>query len=222
MGSKIAARSAAIFFLKSTCLEGSDRSILMLSSCSSTIEGIKSPCSSLHMRGSHRWGVFEASNAFSVHQEIENQKMLRMKFWTSDFDVKKRPKRPRDSHNRIRLEKLCPKVILDRQNAGRMPSKRRFLYCCPIRENPALNVNFCPKPWGHSTPQSTIGFGQRILIRSIKWLGAPPILSWHKMGGCQSTATALTLESTRVSRLKRHLGLSQYNGGMERRFSVSN
>ena len=30
--------------------------------------------------------------------------MLRIEFWTSDFDVKKCSKRPRDPHNRIRLE----------------------------------------------------------------------------------------------------------------------
>ena len=70
---KIAALRAAIFELKLECLEGSDRSILMLSSCSSTIEGIKSPCSALHMRGS-------ASNPFLVHQNIENPKMLRIEF----------------------------------------------------------------------------------------------------------------------------------------------
>ena len=93
-----------------------------------------------------------------------------MKFWTSENLIKKWSTRPWDPHNRIRLETLCPKVVSDRQNAGRMPSKRRFLYCCPIRENPALNVNFSPQPWGHFTPRSTIGFGQRILIRSIKWL----------------------------------------------------
>ena len=114
---KIAALRAAIFELKLECLEGSDRSILMLSSCSSTIEGIKSPCSALHMRGS-------ASNPFLVHQKIENPKMLRIEFWTSENLVKKCPKRPRDPHNRIRLEKLCPKVVSDRQNAGRMTSKR--------------------------------------------------------------------------------------------------
>ena len=59
-------------------------------------------------RGSQRrcamWG--SASNPFFVHQKIENPKMLRMKFWTSDVDVKKWSKRPRDPHNRIRLEKL--------------------------------------------------------------------------------------------------------------------
>ena len=35
-----------------------------------------------------------ATNPFSVHQKIENPKVLRMKFWTSDFDVQKSPKRP--------------------------------------------------------------------------------------------------------------------------------
>ena len=97
---------------------------------------------------------------------------------------------PGDHHNRIRLEKLCPKVVSDRQNAGRMPSKRRFLHFRPIIENPGLNVNFSPSP-GVITPQSTIGFGQRILIRSIKWLRDPPILSWHKMGGFRM-ASSLT------------------------------
>ena len=82
--------------------------------------------------------------------------MLSIEFWTSDFDLKKLSKRPRDPHNRMRLEQLCPKVVSDRQNAGRMPSKQRFLHFRPIMENPGLNVNFSPKPWGHSTPQSTI------------------------------------------------------------------
>ena len=70
--------------------------------------------------------------------------MLRIGFWTSDFDVKQWSKRPQDPHNRIRLEKLWPKVVSDRQKAGRMPSKRRFCYFCPIIENPALNVNVSP------------------------------------------------------------------------------
>ena len=48
---------------------------------------------------------------------------------------------------------------------------------------PCSECQFFPQPWGHSTPQSTIGFGQRVIIRSIKWLRDPPILSWHKMGG---------------------------------------
>ena len=60
-------------------------------------------------------GYTNASNLFSVHQKIENEKMLRMKFWMSDVDVKKWSKRPQDPHNRIRLEKLCPKVVSDRQ-----------------------------------------------------------------------------------------------------------
>ena len=91
------------------------------------------------------WG--SASNPFSVHRKIENPKMLRMKIRTSDFDVKKCSKRPRDPHNRIRLEKLCPKVVSDRQNAGRMTSKRRFWHFCPIIENRALNVNLKWSPW---------------------------------------------------------------------------
>ena len=86
------------------------------------------------------WG--SASNPFSGHKKIEKPKMLRMKFWTSDFDVKKWPKRPRDPHNRIRLEKLCPKVVSDRKMAGRMPSKRRFRDFRPIHKNQVLNVNF--------------------------------------------------------------------------------
>ena len=141
MRKNIAALRAAVFELKLECLEGSDRSILVLSSCSSTIEGIKSPCSSLHMRGSRRW-VFEASNPFFVHQKIENPKMLRMKFWTSDFDLKKLSTQPWDPHHRIRLEKLCPEVVSDRKMAGRMPSKRRFWDLRLIIENLALNVNF--------------------------------------------------------------------------------
>ena len=86
-------------------------------------------------------GYANASNPFFVHQQIENTKMLKMKFWTSDFDVKKWSKWPWDPHNRIRLEKLCPKVVSDLQNAARMTSKRRFWDVCPIIENPALNVN---------------------------------------------------------------------------------
>ena len=82
-----------------------------------------------------------ATNLFSGHQKIEKSKMLRIEFWTSDFDVKKCSKRPRDPHNQIRLEKLCPKVVSDRQNAGRMTSKRRFWHFRPIIENRALNVN---------------------------------------------------------------------------------
>ena len=70
--------------------------------------------------------VFEASNPFLGHQKIEKSKMLRIEFWTSDFDVKKWSKRPWDPHNRIRLEKLCPKVVSDLQNAGRMSSKQGF------------------------------------------------------------------------------------------------
>ena len=95
--------------------------------------------------------VFElrgsASNPFSVHQKIEKPKMLRMKFWTSENLVKKWSKRPRDPHNRIRLEKLCPKVVSDRQNAGRMTSKRRFWHFRPLIENRALNVNLKWVPW---------------------------------------------------------------------------
>ena len=105
------------------------------------------------MRGLSRWG--SASNPFFVHRKIENPKMLRMKFWTSDFDVKKFSKRPWDPHNRIRLEKLCPKVVSDRQKAGRMTSKRRFWHFRPIRENRALNVNISPLggPKGGFGPQ---------------------------------------------------------------------
>ena len=68
-------------------------------------------------------GVRECVESIFGASKIENPKMLRMKFWTSDFDVKKWSKRPRDPHNRIRLEKLCPKVVSDRQTVGRMPSK---------------------------------------------------------------------------------------------------
>ena len=114
-------------------------------------------------------GQANASNPCSVHQKIENSKMLRIKFWTSDFDVQKWSKRPLDPHNRILLEKLCPKVVSDCQNAGRMTSKRRFWHFRPIIENPGLNVNVSPQSWGHSTPNSTICFGQRVILRSIKW-----------------------------------------------------
>ena len=60
-------------------------------------KGPKVASKGLNMRGS-------ASNPFLVHQKIENSKMLRMKFWTSNFDVKKWSKRPRDPHSRIRFE----------------------------------------------------------------------------------------------------------------------
>ena len=111
---------------------------------------------------------------FLCIKKSKNQKMPRIKFWTSDNLVEKWSKRPRDPHNRIRLEKLCPKVVTDRQNARRMTSKQRFWHFRLIMENPGLNVIFSPKPWGQPTPQTTIGFGQRILSRSIKWLGDPP------------------------------------------------
>ena len=68
-------------------------------------------------------GYSNASNLFSGHQKIESPKMLRIEFWTSENLVKKLSKRPQDPHNRIRLEKLCPKAVSDRQNAGRMTSK---------------------------------------------------------------------------------------------------
>ena len=131
-------------------------------------------------------GCANASNPCFVHQKIENPKMLRMKFWTSDFDVEKWSKRPQDPQNRIRLEKLCPKVVSDRQNAGRMTSKRRFWHFCRIMENPGQNVKFSPQPWGHPTPQSTIGFGQRVIIRSIKWLGDPPFYPCIKWGDLET------------------------------------
>ena len=60
-------------------------------------------------------GVFEASNPFWVYQKIENPKMLRIEFWTSDVNVKKWSKRPWDPHNRIRLEQQFPKVVSDRK-----------------------------------------------------------------------------------------------------------
>ena len=72
-----------------------------------------------------KWnGYANASNRFLVHQQIENPNMLRMKFWTSDNLVKNWSTPPSDHHNRIRLEQLCPKVVSDRQNAGRMTSKQ--------------------------------------------------------------------------------------------------
>ena len=76
-----------------------------------------------------------------MHQNIENPKTLRIKFWTSEIEVKKWSKRPRDTHNRVRLEKTSPKVVSDRKMAGRMPSKQRFRHFRPIIENPGLNVN---------------------------------------------------------------------------------
>ena len=85
------------------------------------------------------WG--SASNPFFVHQKIEIPKMLRIEFWTSEKLGNKWSKRPWDPHNRIRLEKLCPKMVSDRQNAGRMTSKRRFWHFRPIIENRVLNVN---------------------------------------------------------------------------------
>ena len=39
-------------------------------------------------------GCANSSNLFLVHQKIENPKMLRMKFWTSEFDVKNRQNDP--------------------------------------------------------------------------------------------------------------------------------
>ena len=106
--------------------------------------------------GAPQWG--SASNPFFVHKKIEKPKMLRMKFWTSENWVKKWSKRPQDPHNRILLEKLCPKVVSDHQNAGRMTSKRRFWDFLPIIENPALNVNFLNLP-----PLSEGGILQKIL-----------------------------------------------------------
>ena len=93
-----------------------------------------------------------------VHQKIKKPKMLRMEFWTSEFDVPKWSKRPWDPHNRIRLEKLCPKVVSNRKMTARMTSKRRFWDFRPIHENQALNVNFSPS--GHpplSGPQPSKG-----------------------------------------------------------------
>ena len=85
--------------------------------------------------------VFDASNLFWGHPKIENPKVLRIEFWTSEIDVKKLSKRPRDPHNRIRLEKLCPKVVSDRKMAGRMPSKRRLRDFRPMIEKSGRNVN---------------------------------------------------------------------------------
>ena len=89
-----------------------------------------------------RTRVFKCVESVFGASKIENPKLLRIEFWTSKKNVKKCSKRPWDPHNRIRLEKLCPKVVSDHQNAGRMPSKQRFWHCRPIRENRALNVNF--------------------------------------------------------------------------------
>ena len=105
-----------------------------------------------------------------------------MKFWTSEKLVEKCSKRPRDPLNRIRLEKLCPKVVSDCQNAGRMTSKRRFWHFRPTIENPGQNVHFPPQPWGHSTPNSTICFGQRVILRSIKWQGQADFYPGIKRG----------------------------------------
>ena len=123
-----------------------------------------------------RWLWGSASNPFSGHQKIEKPKMLRIEFWTSENLVKKWSKPPRDPHNRIRLEKLCPKVVSDRQNAGRMTSKRRFWHFRPIRESRALNVNF---PRIGPTVRSTIA---PILMAKVD-LRDPPILGGHKLGG---------------------------------------
>ena len=89
-------------------------------------------------------GVRECVESVFGASKNRKSKMLRMKFWTSENLVEKWSKRPQDHHNRIRLEKLCPKVVSDPQNAGRMSSKRRFLHFRPIIENPGLNVNFSP------------------------------------------------------------------------------
>ena len=78
------------------------------------------------LRGSS--DAFRAQDSDPVESECvetgfgasKNRKMLRMKFWTSDVDVEKCSTRPRDPHNRIRLEKLCPEVVSDSQTAGRM------------------------------------------------------------------------------------------------------
>ena len=78
----------------------------------------------------------------SFWSKSENPKMLKIEFWLSENLVKKWSKRPWDPHNRIRLEKLCPKVVSNPKMAGRMTSKRRFWDVRPIIENPALNVNF--------------------------------------------------------------------------------
>ena len=102
--------------------------------------------------------------------------MLRIEFWTSEKLVKKCSKRSRDPQNRIRLEKLRPKVVSDRKMAGRMPSKRGFWHFRPIRENRALNVNF-----------SRIGPTVRSTIAPILMAKVdprdPPILGGHKLGG---------------------------------------
>ena len=90
-------------------------------------------------------GYANASNPLWLHQQIEhNPNMLGMDFRTSEHLVKKLPNKSRDPHDRIHLQKLCPKVVSDRQNAGRMASKRRFQHFRPIIENPGLNVNFFP------------------------------------------------------------------------------
>ena len=75
--------------------------------------------------------------------------MLKIEFWTSDFDVKKWSKRPRDPHNRIRLEKLCPKVVSDRKMVGRMPSRRRFWDFLPMIFTMKKSM-FTKKKAGHS------------------------------------------------------------------------
>ena len=103
--------------------------------------------------------------------------MLRMKFWTSEIDVKKCSKRPWDPHNRIRLEKLCPKVLSDRQIAGRMTSKRRFWTSCPIIENQALN-DLIPAKLDRRSPWGRVLDLSRGLIGTIH----PPILAEHMAG----------------------------------------
>ena len=107
-------------------------------------------------------------------------------------------KRSRDPHNRIRLEKLCPKVVLDRQKAGRMPSKRRFWHFCPIIENQALNVNISQS----STPLPFWGWGwmlQKIVrpqtcfppYSPTSMYDPPGICSAHTGGGLVSMSLLL-------------------------------
>ena len=71
----------------------------------------------IRIRAFEPWYSNASNHVESVFGASKNQnpKILRIEFWTSHFDVKKLSKRPWDPHNRIRLEKRCPKVVSDRK-----------------------------------------------------------------------------------------------------------
>ena len=54
-------------------------------------------------------GYSNASNPISVHQQIENQKMLRIEFWTSDFESKSAQNDPRTLIIRFTLKDYAQK-----------------------------------------------------------------------------------------------------------------